>query len=494
MNEVFGIPMSSLATALVVAFFLCLALAGAIWLHRPVLARIGMRNIPRRPAQTVLVIVGLMLSTLIFAAALTTGTTLNRSISSEVYRLSGEVDELIVPAGDQSDFAGPTPGVTFPEEVVATIREIAAGEPAIDAVIPALWQPVPVLNQRTGLSEPVVNLIGLDSTALEPLGGLRDLEGRPIDLAALGEDAVVLGERTAEQLDAQQGDPLALYLQGGQLEVTVAAIAPDWVLTGTLSTGGESGMAMPLARAQELLGRAGQISFIAVSNRGDAREGLQYSGAVTARLNQALEGTPYRAIPVKQRSVEQAEQAGETFASFFLIFGLFSVAAGLLLIFLIFVLLAAERKPEMGMLRALGMKRRHLVAVFLLEGLGYNLAAAFVGAVLGVLVAFGIAGVMAQLIGEFLVIEPAWRPRDLVVAYTLGVVVTFLTVAIAAWRVSRLNIVSAVRDLPEPSLPRAGRRWLVFGVLGLLLGGLMLWGARLATRSSCSPSACPCCR
>jgi len=479
-NEVFGIPMSSLATVLAVAFFFCLAISGAIWVRRPILARIGMRNIPRRRVQTALVIVGLMLSTLIFAAALTTGTTLNRSITSEVYRLSGDVDELVVPSGGESEFAGPSPGVTFPEDVTATIRQVAAEEPLIDAVIPALWQPVPALNPRTGLSEPVVNLIGLDATAIESIGGLRDVDGQPIDLAGLPQDGVVLGESTAQQLDAQVGDRLTLYVESTTVDVNVAAIAPDWVLTGTLSTGGESGLAMPLVRAQELLGRPGEVSFIAVSNRGDARGGLQHSEEVTARLNQALEGTPYRAIPVKQRSVEQAEQAGESFASFFLIFGLFSVAAGLLLIFLIFALLAAERKPEMGTLRALGMKRRHLVAVFLLEGLGYNLIAALVGAVLGALVAFGIAGIMAQLIGEFLAIEPAWRPRDLVVAYTLGVVVTFLTVAVAAWRVSRLNIVSAVRDLPEPSLPRAGRRWLVFGVLGLLLGGLMLWGGKTA--------------
>ncbi len=482
MNKIFGIPMPDLMVALIAAFVACLALAGGIWLRRPVLGRIGIRNLPRRPVQTLLVVVGLMLSTLIFAAALTTGTTLNRSITAEVFRLSGEVDELVVPSVGQSEFAGPSPGVTFPEEVAATIREVAASEPAIDAVVATLWQPVPALNERTGLSEPVVNLIGLEPAAVELIGGLRDLENRPIDLASLSEGAVVLGQSTAEQLDARVGDRLALYLQHGQTVVTVAAVAPDWVLTGTLSTGGAGGMAMPLAQAQELLGRPGQISFVAVSNRGDVREGLQYSEAVTARLNQALEGTPYRAIPVKQRSVEQAEQAGETFARFFLIFGLFSVAAGLLLIFLIFALLAAERKPEMGMLRALGMKRRHLVAVFLLEGLGYNLSAALVGAVLGVLVAFAIAGVMAQLIGEFLVIEPAWRPRDLIVAYTLGVVVTFLTVAVAAWRVSRLNIVSAVRDLPEPTLPRAGRRWLVFGSLGLLLSGLMLWGGKASDR------------
>ncbi len=43
--------------------------------------------------------------------------------------------------------------------------------------------------------------------------------------------------------------------------------------------------------------------------------------------------------------------------SVFVLFGLFSVAAGVLLIFLIFMMLAAARKSEMGMARAVGTKR-----------------------------------------------------------------------------------------------------------------------------------------
>ena len=44
-------------------------------------------------------------------------------------------------------------------------------------------------------------------------------------------------------------------------------------------------------------------------------------------------------------------------------------------------MLAAERKPEMGMARAVGAKRRQLVEAYLAEGMGYDLGSAVVGLV-----------------------------------------------------------------------------------------------------------------
>ena len=41
------------------------------------------------------------------------------------------------------------------------------------------------------------------------------------------------------------------------------------------------------------------------------------------------------------------------------------------------------------------------------------------------------------------------EPRSMVVAYCLGMVITVATVALSAYRVSRLNIVAAVRNIPE---------------------------------------------
>ena len=40
-------------------------------------------------------------------------------------------------------------------------------------------------------------------------------------------------------------------------------------------------------------------------------------------------------------------------------------------------------------------------------------------------------------------------PRSLVVAYCLGVVITFLAVVGSSWKISRLNVVAAIRDIPD---------------------------------------------
>jgi putative ABC transport system permease protein len=56
----------------------------------------------------------------------------------------------------------------------------------------------------------------------------------------------------------------------------------------------------------------------------------------------------------------------------------------------------------------------------------------------------------------------------------MGVVLTFIVVTFSAWRVSVLNIVTAIRNLPDP-VKRTGRASIVWGLLFLIIGGLMTW-------------------
>jgi len=64
--------------------------------RKPIVFKMGLRSIPRRPAQTVLIVIGLMLSTLIVASALGVGDTLDTSVRGFAYDQLGQIDQIIV--------------------------------------------------------------------------------------------------------------------------------------------------------------------------------------------------------------------------------------------------------------------------------------------------------------------------------------------------------------------------------------------------------------
>jgi putative ABC transport system permease protein len=99
--------------------------------------------------------------------------------------------------------------------------------------------------------------------------------------------------------------------------------------------------------------------------------------------------------------LEAAEQAGNGLGSLFLFIGSFSVIAGVLLLVNIFVMLAEERKSELGMLRAVGMKRGRLVRSFLIEGTVYALVAALLGVLIGLGVGRAVVVVAARIFSSF---------------------------------------------------------------------------------------------
>jgi putative ABC transport system permease protein len=155
-----------------------------------------------------------------------------------------------------------------------------------------------------------------------------------------------------------------------------------------------------------------------------------------------------------------------------------------MLIFLIFVMLAAERKPEMGISRAVGAERRHLVEMFVFEGLAYDVFAAALGALLGVGVAWTMMAIVGSALGDLGVeVRRATRPRSLITAYSMGVVLTFLVVTVSAWRVSVLNIVTAIRNLPDPQ-KRTGRASLVWGLVFLALGLLLAYSGYMGREAT----------
>src|SRR5664280_3685219 len=95
MKSLFGIPMNSLMIGMLAVFLTATMVVVVLAALNPLFFKMGLRNIPRRRAQTVLIIVGLMLSTVIITSALGTGDTLSYSVRSTVTNGLGSVDEAV---------------------------------------------------------------------------------------------------------------------------------------------------------------------------------------------------------------------------------------------------------------------------------------------------------------------------------------------------------------------------------------------------------------
>lgn len=476
MEELFGVSMNLIAIVALVLTVAMLLFVGLIAVRNPVMFKMGLRNIPRRRAQTSLIIVGLMLSTLIVTAAFGTGDTISTSITADIFRASGEADEVI--EWDTEKEPAPVGQQVIPLEVVDEWRVELADSAEIEALVPFLSELLPVVNADSGLNEPSARIVAFRSEDAEALGGLKDVDGDPV---TVGPGEIAVNERLAELIDAEPGQTIVLFYRGVPLQLTINAIVRNEVLGGTFELETKQGAAVDYEVLSELTGKANVADAVFVSNTGDTKGGLAFTDAAMAQLEELTEGTPYTATPFKRDGVETAKFFGSLFVSFFVILGLFSIAAGVLLIFLIFVMLAAERQPEMGMARAVGAKRRQIVESFLAEGMGYDLGSAVVGVFAGMGATAAMIAILRAFLGDELgvTLDLSFSLRSLVVSLCLGLLATFIVIFVASWRASRLNIVAAIRDLPEAS-PANPEGATALGYLRAALNGLVMLALPLA--------------
>ena len=106
------------------------------------------------------------------------------------------------------------------------------------------------------------------------------------------------------------------------------------------------------------------------------------SGAEDVHLN---------VLAVKLDAAEQAQASSGALSAMFLVFGTFTIAAGILLSLTIIMLLADVRRSEVATVRALGLRRSDARAMFTYEGATLAFIASGVGSVMGLGLAWLIA-------------------------------------------------------------------------------------------------------
>src|SRR6185295_1649699 len=137
------------------------------------------------------IVVGLMLSTLIMSAAFGTGDTLTSSVTSEVYSILGQSDELIHWDTDKQ---------VNPLATVAGWQQQFADDPDIEAFVPFLSEQLPVQDTRTHLNDASARIVAFKTEDADRLGGLEDKNGAAVRLT--GHD-IALNTELADDIDAR---------------------------------------------------------------------------------------------------------------------------------------------------------------------------------------------------------------------------------------------------------------------------------------------------
>ncbi len=455
----------------------------AVLLTRPVLRRLAVRNAIRRPRETLLVIAGSLLATALMTAAFVVGDTFDASLRANAYTQLGPVDEMVnVPVADSS--ALDRVAALRSPDIDGTLRVTLAGASAATFDGRGLVR----------AAAPKTQLLELDFAAARGFGGDPSVTG--ISGPSPGAGSTVLTRPLADRLHVGPGATITVWAWGASTRLRVERVLPQRGLAG-LWTGREflsynafvaPGTIARLAGAGPTTAAPPQATLL-VSNRGGVESGAARTSAVLRALQTAFGSRTGTIETVKRDALDAATQAGKSLRQIYQLLGFFAVAAGVLLLINIFLMLAEERQSELGMLRAMGLKRRSLVSAFAAEGWLYAVVACALGTIVGLGVARLVMAGASRLFNERdadfrLPIRFHFKIASLQSGFTLGFVIAMVTVVATSVAISRFNIISAIRDLEREK--RAPRHWTVamWSVVAALGGALLAAGvARHAVTS-----------
>ena len=456
-------------------------------LRRPVQRRLAFRYPFRRPVESVLVVLGTLLGTSIITGSLIVGDTIDRSIRASAYDQLGPIDEVVTVSG------------------LAEGHEVAArfdgfDDPDIDGVLELVTVPIAVVGAAT---QPRAQLVELDFEAAATFGADPAITGISGPEPEVGH--AIVTDDLARRAGVAPGDTIRAFAYGQEFSIVVdrvvdrTGVAGYWpidarqqsynviVPEGTLASV-VAGLGLSIEAIPDVAGVEPPSFHVAFSNLGGVEAGAERTDAAMEAIDGVLDGIGAQSRPVKRDLLEVATEAADGLTQLYFTMGMFAVAAGVLLVVNIFVMLADDRRSELGMLRAIGLRRRPLVGAFTTEGWLYSIAAGAIGALLGI----GFGWVIAVRADQILQSDNDLNNLDLAFSFdwstvatgfAVGFAISLFTIAATSARTSRMNIIAAIRDLPNVRTHDRGRRWTAAGLAVAMLGLVWLLSAAAANEA-----------
>ena len=360
-------------------------------------------------------------------AALAVGATLASAFLNLYFDLPRKMTTEFRTLGANLILAPKGTSETLPEEVY---RELAEAQPATPRLA---W-----LYAVGKVSGQEVILAGTEIERLAALNpGWQVLDDPAKKRSSEGIDAFIArGARAQGGLGNQQakwllaGETAAAHFgwkAGESVTVNYGSATLDLPLLGIVSTGGseDSQLLLPLPILQEVTGRAGQLSLIALAAPGAAAQVEVVRQQLAGRWPE-VDVRPLRPVLESEARVILKVRG--------LMFGLTAIVLAIVILSVMTTVsgLVLDRQRDIGVMKSLGGSDRAISLLFVAE----TLSIAAVAALLGYAIGLGLAQWAAQRI--FASALPwRWDTLPAVVGVTLAV--AFLAATLPVYRVRRLD-------------------------------------------------------
>ncbi len=381
---------------------------------------ISLNNLKRRKAKMAFLTIGLTVG----IATIVTLVTLTRSMSSDIERKMDEfgANILITPRsnGLSMNYGGISlGGVTFDqreirEEDLLKIKTIANGK-NISAVAPKVLGGVTVAGHD-------VLLVGVNFASELKMKQWWKIFGD----APTGDRDVLLGSDASRVLNAGPGD-------------TIPIKGESFKVSGVLDQTGSQDDALVfanLSRAQKLLGKEGKITLAEVA-------ALCSGCPIGDMVTQIAEKLPDARVSAIQQVVEGRLKALDQFKRFSYAMAGVVVFIGSLIVFVTMMGSVNERTVEIGVFRAIGFRKSHIMRIILLEAALVSLLAGLSGYGIGMGGAALTLPFMAESRNAHLVWDMTVACGSVGLAVTLGLLASLYP----ALHASKMDPTEALRAL-----------------------------------------------
>jgi putative ABC transport system permease protein len=417
------------------------------------LLRLPFRHLHEHPGRSLLGILSIALGTAVYLSIALASTSALKSFQDGVAAVAGKAQLRLQ-----------SPGAALDETLFPDVRQL----PVVKFAAPMVETMVDI----KGPDSQTALLLGIDPFSEAPLRDYRFLSGSGLDQEAFlnfltRPGWVMLSAPLATRLNLKPGDTFTAAMGARIQQLHVAGIFRTsneiYPMEGAI-------LLMDLGQAQEILDRTGKLDYVDLVVHGDL-------SAAAEQVRQTLPPGVEITTPGAQ-----AEYMAGLVGAYRLNLSVLSAIAlfvGMFLIYQSVTLSVVRRRREIGLLRTLGMTRRQVMLLFLLEGAISGALGGLLGLVLGTVLAQAALGMVAQNLTSLYQPVPAgeiWLGgRVFFQAWGLAVVATL----VASWVPAREASLTKVRAVwYKEELEEKLESWATSSFyLGLVVLGLAAVGA-----------------